>query len=42
MRRIGFWPKNRIFTPPVVSTVDADAAIAELDAVINAASGEPG
>lgn len=33
--------ENRIFTPPVISTVDAEAAIAELDAVMAAPNGPP-
>ena len=37
----GYCYENRLFTPPVVSTVDADAAIAELDALLNEASGTP-
>ena len=37
----GYNYENRIFTPPVISTVDAEAAIKELDAVMSAASGAP-
>jgi len=37
----GYAYQNRIFTPPIVSTVDAEAAIAELDAIMNAESGPP-
>lgn len=37
----GYTYQNRIFTPPVISTVDAAAAIAELDAVMNDPHGAP-
>jgi len=37
----GYAYKNRLFTPPVVSTVDADAPVAELDAVMNDPHGAP-
>jgi predicted TIM-barrel fold metal-dependent hydrolase len=37
----GYNYKNRLFTPPVISTVDADAAIAELDAVMADPHGAP-
>jgi predicted TIM-barrel fold metal-dependent hydrolase len=37
----GYAYKNRLFTPPVISTVDPQAAIAELDAVMNDPHGAP-
>jgi len=37
----GYVHRNRLFTPPVISTVDARAAIAELDAVMNDSHGTP-
>jgi predicted TIM-barrel fold metal-dependent hydrolase len=37
----GFCYHDRLFTPPVISTVDAEAAIAELDAVLNDPHGAP-
>jgi predicted TIM-barrel fold metal-dependent hydrolase len=37
----GFAYKNRLFTPPVISTVDAEAAVAELDAVMSDPHGAP-
>ena len=37
----GFVHRNRLFTPPVISTVDAGAAIAELDAVMSDPHGPP-
>jgi predicted TIM-barrel fold metal-dependent hydrolase len=37
----GFNYKNRLFTPPVISTVDAASALAELDAVMSDPHGPP-
>jgi predicted TIM-barrel fold metal-dependent hydrolase len=37
----GFVYKNRIFTPPCISTVDKDMAVAELDACLNDPNGAP-
>jgi predicted TIM-barrel fold metal-dependent hydrolase len=37
----GYSHENRLFTPPVVSTVDAEAAIKELDAIMSEPSGPP-
>src|SRR5438270_539581 len=37
----GFSHENRLFTPPVISTVDAEAALKELDAVMNDPNGAP-
>ncbi len=37
----GYCYENRIFTPPVISTVDPQAAVKELDAVMNAECGPP-
>jgi predicted TIM-barrel fold metal-dependent hydrolase len=37
----GYSYQNRLFTPPVVSTVDAEAAIKELDAILNDPHGAP-
>jgi predicted TIM-barrel fold metal-dependent hydrolase len=37
----GFTYENRIFTPPVISTVDAEAAIKELDACMSDPHGAP-
>jgi predicted TIM-barrel fold metal-dependent hydrolase len=37
----GYSYENRIFTPPSLSTVDAEAAIKELDAVMNDPHGAP-
>jgi predicted TIM-barrel fold metal-dependent hydrolase len=38
---VGYSYENRLFTPPVISTVDAQAAIAELDAVLSDPHGAP-